>query len=343
MKILHTADLHLFSPLSANFDMEKAAIRNNELLNTFKRMVDFAKEETVRAFLISGDLFDSSFISSNEQQFVFDLIRSAPDISFFYLRGNHDENVFSSMVPDNLTMFRDGFSFVEIDDIFIGGADNASVNKAVFPSGKKSILMLHGDIKNEINLGDLKGRGISYVALGHIHSFSEGRIDFQTKYAYPGCPDPRGYDECGEKGFILLNTEFSEVKTQFIPFASRVAENVFLDISGASSNFDVISKADELLKNKSSDMMIKLCLSGDISPECNLNTNLIAENFENGFFDFKVSDLTKVSFDIEQYRYDDTLKGEFIRTVLSSDEYSDNDKSEILKIGIAALNGEALI
>ena len=47
MKIIHTADLHLFSPMTANLSFDKAKIRNRELFETFERMVDFAKENGV--------------------------------------------------------------------------------------------------------------------------------------------------------------------------------------------------------------------------------------------------------------------------------------------------------
>ena len=43
MKIIHTADLHLDSAMKTNLSKEKAKMRNNEILHTFERMVEYAK------------------------------------------------------------------------------------------------------------------------------------------------------------------------------------------------------------------------------------------------------------------------------------------------------------
>ena len=51
----------------------------------------------------------------------------------------------------------------------------------------------------------LKEKNIDYLALGHIHEYSQGQIDLRGKYAYSGCLEGRGFDELGEKGFILID------------------------------------------------------------------------------------------------------------------------------------------
>ena len=56
MKLIHCADLHLDSPLSAHLTREQAKERRQELLTACKQMTDFAVTEGVRAILISGDL-----------------------------------------------------------------------------------------------------------------------------------------------------------------------------------------------------------------------------------------------------------------------------------------------
>ena len=43
MKIIHTADLHLDSSLSTHLTPLKAEERKKELLNTFERLITFAK------------------------------------------------------------------------------------------------------------------------------------------------------------------------------------------------------------------------------------------------------------------------------------------------------------
>ena len=76
--------------MTANLSFDKAKIRNRELFETFERMVDFAKENGVGAFLIAGDMFDSVIVTQSMAEPVMTVIKNAPRIKFFYLTGNHD-------------------------------------------------------------------------------------------------------------------------------------------------------------------------------------------------------------------------------------------------------------
>ena len=60
MKIIHCSDLHLDSKMERKLSLTKSSERRNELLNNFQRLISFAKENDVKAILISGDLFDSN-------------------------------------------------------------------------------------------------------------------------------------------------------------------------------------------------------------------------------------------------------------------------------------------
>ena len=44
MKILHCADLHIDSRMNTNFDAEKRKKRKAEILNTYRRMIEYAAE-----------------------------------------------------------------------------------------------------------------------------------------------------------------------------------------------------------------------------------------------------------------------------------------------------------
>ena len=64
MKIIHCSDLHLDSKMETNLDKEKARERKNEILITFERMVNYAKENEVKAIIIAGDLFDKNTVTA---------------------------------------------------------------------------------------------------------------------------------------------------------------------------------------------------------------------------------------------------------------------------------------
>lgn len=344
MKIMHTADLHLFSPLSANLGIEKAKVRNNELLGTFSKMTDYAKQNSVEAIIISGDLFDTQKLTPVMKDAVITVVNSAPGIRFFYLLGNHDGEFHINECPENLNVFRSGFEKVQCESVVIGALSNGTdAGKVNFDRDKTNILMLHADISNDVNLSSFNGKNIDYIALGHIHSFSSGAIDSRTKYAYSGCPEGRGYDECGEKGFVLINVENGMLGYEFVPFAQRKIIELNLDITGLSETSDVIKKADPLLSAEQGKDMINLILTGRLNPENTINPGIIKDRYNDCFFDFKVTNRTALLFNADEYKYDDTLKGEFIRHVASSEKYTEEEKLKIIECGLKALMGEGLI
>lgn len=59
MKLIHCADIHLDSALATSLTRQEARRRNDELFETFIKMMDYAQREKVRAVLVAGDLFDS--------------------------------------------------------------------------------------------------------------------------------------------------------------------------------------------------------------------------------------------------------------------------------------------
>ena len=54
MKIIHCADIHLDSKMSANLTKEKARERKTELLTTFQNMVTYGAEQGVAAIIIGS-------------------------------------------------------------------------------------------------------------------------------------------------------------------------------------------------------------------------------------------------------------------------------------------------
>lgn len=350
MKIIHTADLHLYSALSANLPADKSKLRRGEILKTFRRMCEYAKNNLVEAIIISGDFFDTEALPQKSVESTYNIIREYGDIKFFYLKGNHDFNLIFKNTPDNLHIFKNTFEKAELDGVVIAGFTGTPSNygEIAFSDDPVNILMLHGDIDKKegddcVDIKALAGRGIDYIALGHIHSFKDGRLDERTKYAYSGCPDGRGYDECGKKGFVLIEVKDNALTYEFVEFQSRTIEEVRVDVTGCETNFDVFARVDKAFAALNESSIVKLILVGKLSEEHGISCDYIEEKYKDNFFGFKLSDSTAVFYDPEKYKYDDTLKGEFVRYVLNSNDYTDEEKRKITEIGIKAINGEALI
>ena len=108
VRLIHTADLHLDSAFSSRFSKEEAEERRRNLLIAWNKLLQYGIERKVQAILISGDLFDSPVVSRSTMEIFLSSIRKNLEISFFYLRGNHDtKNTFRFRddLPKNLFLF----------------------------------------------------------------------------------------------------------------------------------------------------------------------------------------------------------------------------------------------
>ena len=70
MKIIHCADLHLDSQMTANLTKEQARERKREIIRTFTRMVEYAEKTGVRLIMISGDLLETRTVQELERNTV---------------------------------------------------------------------------------------------------------------------------------------------------------------------------------------------------------------------------------------------------------------------------------
>ena len=93
----------------------------------WKELLSFAVEKKVQGILIAGDLFDSPVVSHGTMDFFLSTIAEHPEISFFYLRGNHDtENTFryQENLPKNLFLFSDkGKKYRLNDRLLLAGVE----------------------------------------------------------------------------------------------------------------------------------------------------------------------------------------------------------------------------
>lgn len=356
VKIIHCADLHLNSSLSTHLNKEQARERNEELTASFINMVTYAKENNVKAILIAGDLFDSDVIPATLRNTLTHIIHTSPEILFFYLRGNHDDNdsFVSSMdlIPDNLKCFSESkweyyyFSLNNGKRICITGMESEHILYDLLSVDRNdfNIVMLHGDLRNDaIDLRKLENRYIDYLALGHIHSYRKEKLSSRGIWCYSGCMEGRGFDETGEHGFVLLNIDEETMKgvTEFIPAAKRHLYEIGVDVSDCMSTIEMKDKVEEAVKGRvNASDFLRVVLTGHVNALCEKNTVSLSAMLENEFYYVETVDKTELVVDYEQYAKDASLKGEFVRLVENDKTLSNEMKGEIIRCGIMTLNGE---
>ncbi|MBR4150153.1 MAG: DNA repair exonuclease [Firmicutes bacterium] len=362
MKILHCADIHLDSPMSSLQDPEKSRERRLELVTAFQKMAEFGAMQGVSAVIIAGDLFDVSRIPASTRNSVLSTIRRHGGIKWFYLKGNHDKNDFLNgveSVPDNLFMFRDSWQSYRLGErICVSGAelnkDNAGTlwTSLQLDPGDFNIVVLHGQEvpsagrqKAElIDLKALRGRGIDYLALGHVHSFKCEQLDGRAVYCYPGCLEARGFDETGTHGFVILDIDESTglCTREFFSTPIRSAYEVNVDVTGLGDSSAIISAVLAKIREAGcrTDDMLEIVVSGELGLDDAGDLQLIRLQLEDRFYAFRLKDATRLKVDFDKYRGDRSLKGEFIRAVEARADLDDDMKARVIRCGIRALMGE---
>lgn len=356
MKLIHCADLHLDARMESSLPKEKAKERRMELLRTFTRLVERAAADGVDAVLLCGDLFDAKTISARAKNCVLDAVLQHPQIDFYYLQGNHDQNSFLSDLPEipkNLKTFEAEWISYNLGDVVITGAEVTSettdglLDRLILDPDKVNIVMMHGmateygakDQMEGFSLQKCRGKYIDYLALGHIHSYRSEKLDDRGTWGYCGCLEGRGFDECGSKGYVQLEIVDKCINAQFIPFAERTLHEVQVDITGLLTQEEICRAAQEVLREIPGKDMVKVVLAGEISPEAEKDADWLGKWLENDYYFLKVKDETRLLICPEDYQYDISLRGEFVRQVLASG-MNQEEKEQVLRLGIRALAGE---
>ncbi len=357
MKIIHCADLHIDSKIEY-LSAEKTKKMREEQILAFEKMIDFALLNGVKAIIIAGDMFDKGNISQKTKERIMADISQHSSIDFLYLSGNHDEDlVFDKIeIPSNLKFFGDNWTAFDYENVTIAGVKLAKSNSSFIydtlslDKNRVNIVTLHGQVvgyksKEDaeiISIPSLKNKNIDYLALGHIHSYSIEDLDLRGKYAYSGCLKGRGFDEIGEKGFVLLTVENNKISQQFVPLSFRNFYEHNFDLGGYENFYNAITDILKELESYYNDSaLIKLNLVGEIREDFVVDTYSLGERLNEKFFFVKVKDKTKIKVNVNDYQNEKSLKGEFIRQVLAKN-LTEEQKNKIILVGLKALKGEEI-
>ncbi len=352
MKIIHTSDIHLDSAMQSG--LEKAKIRREELLTAFSHLADYAKNEGVAAVIIAGDLFDRGKITSKVRRFVVDTMRNCKDVQFFVLFGNHDAGCFSFFddLPENVKVFTSEWEYFDLGEAVICGIELNEQNcetlygELSLDPERVNIAVMHGAVsavcgEDNVNLKQLEGKGIDYLALGHYHSYTEGTLDRRGKYCYCGCLEGRGFDECGAKGFCVLDINGKEIKTSFVKNSIREVVEVEAIFESGDSFSAQKEKVSAALDGVDPSSIVRVRVGGKMRPTDTKFFDQIKAELDGRWFFFDIKDKTDILIDKEDYAGDVSLKGEFVRLV-SQKVKDTEEQNRIIACGLAALMGGEL-
>ena len=352
LKIIHGADFHLDSPFSG-LTPDRAARRRREQRELLDRLAALTREKHADLVLLAGDLLDSEHVYRETAQALREALASIP-CPVFIAPGNHDfcgpRSIWTSLDwPDNVHIFTsDALEAAELPGCTLWGRAFISPHQDTCPlegltvsdDGNVHIAVLHGDVDGVEGYGPIPraaiaASGLDYLALGHVHQGSGLQREGGTWWAYPGCPEGRGFDETGEKGVLYVEAEPGRVTAQFVPLAKVRYEIITADITGPDGAlFNIL----EALPGKTSDLICRLILTGegDAPNLANLQQTLAPE-----FYGLTLIDRTRLPQDLWARREEDALTGLFLRTMWDKCQGEpDNPLWQLAaRYGLAALEG----
>jgi len=335
MKILHTADLHL-GAINRKLNASQRKVVLSEQLKICSDLFSYAKDNGIDALLICGDLFHTSEISAKIERVFFNAVQdfSKPVI---YISGNHDEEKAIFSYPENFIILKGS---VRLDGVVISDGSNLQT----LQKEDKNIVVMHGDIfsrgNDYIDIKSLKGDFVDYLALGHLHSYCER--DFGRGNAvYCGTLQGNGFDECGDKGFVVLDT--ITMLHHFVPFAFRRYKIVDVDISGQNKFNEIVQNVEYALNDISTNDLVRVVLKGSYEENSEKYLHLIEEKFKARYFYFELRDESQIKIDFEKLKAEKlSFKAELLSLIMQDDTLSDSEKTQISQISIEALRGDDL-
>ncbi len=364
VKILHTADLHLGS--------SRTGVKGGkgELENTFLRIINICKTQSIDFLLIAGDLFDTPFVSSDVASKISSAISQIPDTIIAISAGNHDCSCPGSVYlkydfPKNVIIFNSFLEYVDFPQknvrLWGAGFTDRFENLPLLESDIDiksdfiNLCVLHGELVaenstgtyNPIHLSAIEKSEFDYMALGHIHKPSDIEKSGRTHFAYSGCPEGTGFDETGSLGVYIGTVSKESVRLEFVEMSSRKYILDSVDITLCKNTFDISDRILNQLKDSYGEAfaqnLYRITLTGTVPLEIPLSVTQLNTVLRDTLCYAEVIDKSDRDIEnIEKLSFETSLRGIFASKMLaklknaSSDDYSLYQNA--LKIGLQAFS-----
>ena len=359
MKFVHIADMHFDSPFVNLSEKDiMGDLRRLEQRKVFKKIIEYIKENNIKYFFISGDLYEHKYIKQSTIEYVNKLFEEIPETNIYIAPGNHDPYTKNSYYnkynwSKNVKIFGPKVEKIETQDANIYGygfddfycSDSGVENIEIEQNEKPNILIIHGNIDgstiedmqyNSMSKKMLEEKGFDYVALGHIHK-KDYNTEENQKIVYPGSTISLGFDELGEHGMIVGDVEKNKLEIQFVKLDDKQFTKRELNVDNIYSKEELIEKINELKIEENN--YVEIILIGNRNFEIN-KYDLIRYILNNNII--KIKDNTKIAYDLEKLENENTLKGLFIKEMNKKIKNAETEEEKeiiekSIEIGLASL------
>ena len=359
MKFVHIADMHFDSPFVNLSEKDiMGDLRRLEQRKVFKKIIEYIKENNIKYFFISGDLYEHKYIKQSTIEYINKLFEEIPETNIYIAPGNHDPYTKNSYYnkynwSKNVKIFGPKVEKIETQDVNIYGygfddfycSDSGVENIEIEQNEKPNILIIHGNIDgstienmqyNSMSKKMLEEKGFDYVALGHIHK-KDYNTEENQKIVYPGSTISLGFDELGEHGMIVGDVEKNKLEIQFVKLDDKQFTKRELNVDNIYSKEELIEKINELEIEENN--YVEIILIGNRNFEIN-KYDLIKYILNNNII--KIKDNTKIAYDLEKLENENTLKGLFIKEMNKKIKNAETEEEKeiiekSIEIGLASL------
>lgn len=339
IKILHSADWHLDSPLQGR-TAEQTRLLRQSLLEIPGKAAAICREEQCDLMLLSGDLFDGAY-TKDSYLALFHALASL-GVPVFITPGNHDfassdSPWLAEQWPENVHIFTspamESVSLPALDCRVYGagftGMDCPGLLEGFQAEQPETwaIGILHGDPTQTnspycpITSQQIRTSGLHYLALGHIHkggSAQEGK----TLCAWPGCPMGRGYDEDGDKGLLIV-TIGEETAVRFIPLNGPKFYDLDCPVENSAG-----AALEKLLPPVGNSDFYRITFTGSSQT---IDTAALAEQFSR-FPNLELRDRTVPPVDIWSAVGEDSFEGMYFQLLQDALEGQDEENQRIIQL-----------
>jgi DNA repair exonuclease SbcCD nuclease subunit len=349
IKLLHAADLHLDSPF-AGLAPEQAAARRAGQRQLAAAICQLADRRGCDLVLLAGDIFDSPHPRPETLDALRDAF-AACCARIFLAPGNHDywtpDGPWARTWPRNVHIFRsaapEAVPLPDLDCTVYGAAFTAPEMPGLLQNfhtnARHAVMVLHGDATQKkspygpVTPAQIAASGLQYLALGHIHGRSGLLRAGTTYFAWPGCPEGRGFDECGPKGVFEVTVD-DEVRAAFLPLPGVRYEDLSVDITGG----DAAALVREALPPDGR-VHARVTLTG----EGQVSLSALQQQLAGQYASLDLRDETTAPQQLWQSADPNTLRGLFLLDLQQQWQAADAAQRAVLeqaaRLGLAALDG----
>lgn len=339
IRLLHAADFHLDSAFSA-LPAQLAIRRRQEQRLALQALATLCREKRCDAVLLAGDLFDSARIYRDSLDALRDFCQTC-GAEVYIAAGNHDHLCPGSPYltepwPENVHLFPSehitSYRMEQLNLTVYGASFTASESPSLLEGFRVTdpqavnVMVLHGDTQpgspyNLVTPAQIAASGLSYLALGHIHAGGSGKVG-QTLCAWPGCLMGRGFDECGQKGALLVELGESGCRTEFLPVHTRRYEILRLE-----AGEDALASALSALPENTQDDCYRLIFTGESDP---IDLDALERALAPRFFSLSLRDRTLPKRELWACCGEDTLRGHFLQELKQRYDTADDAARRVI-------------